>query len=106
MPHMAIVLYDKAQNRKLFEITAAQRDQLVGALEEESTKDRDYYVDANVIDFLGGKVDEAVLAKLRTLVGGGVAAPPDVEVDADMDDIPEVAGGEEPAGLEIEWREE
>ncbi len=54
---MAIVLYDKVQNRRLFEITVAQRDQLIAALEEESTKDRDYYVDANVIDFLEGFLD-------------------------------------------------
>lgn len=102
---MAIVLYDKAQNRKLFEITQAQRDQLIDALEEESSKDQDYYIDANVIDFLEGKVDDAVLAKLRPLVGPVSAAPSDVEVDQDMDDIPEVSG-EEPTGLEIEWREE
>jgi hypothetical protein len=105
MPGMAIVLYDKAQNRKLFEITAAQRDQLIDALEEESTTDRDYYVDANVIDFLEGKVDEAVLAMLRPLVGATVVAPADVEAASDEEDFPEVSG-EEPNGLEIEWREE
>ena len=100
MPGMAIVLYDKTQNRKLFEITAAQRDQLIDALEEESTKDRDYYVDANVIDFLEGKVDEAVLARLRPLVGATVVAPADVEAASDEEDLPEASG------LEIEWREE
>jgi hypothetical protein len=102
---MAIVLYDKAQNRRLFEISAAQLKQLVDALEEESSKDRDYYIDANVIDFLDGKVDEAVLAQLRPLVGASAAPPAGVEVDADMDDIPEL-DGEGPEGLEIEWREE
>jgi len=102
---MAIVLYDKVNNRKLFEISAAQRDQLIDALEEESTKDRDYYVDANVIDFLEGKVDEAVLAKLRPLVGAVAATPADVVAAGDEDELPEVSG-EEPAGLEIEWREE
>ena len=106
MRPMAIVLYDKAQNRKLFEITAAQRDQLIAALEEESTKDHDYYVDANVIDFLEGKVDEAVLTGLRPLVGAVVVAPPsDVEIASEEDEFPEVSG-EEPTGLEIEWREE
>ena len=42
---MPIFLYDKAQNQRLFEITPEQRDQLVDALEEESTRDRDYYID-------------------------------------------------------------
>ncbi len=106
---MAIVLYDKGQNKKLFEITLAQRDQLVDALEEESTKDRDYYIDAAVIDFLDGKVDEALLAKLRPLVaGGGPVADAGVEVDNDIDDVPEVAAGQEigEGGIDIEWREE
>lgn len=103
---MPIALYDKAQNRRLFEITAEERDQLVDALEEESTKDRDYYIDANVLDFLSGKVDAALLDKLRPLVGAppAAAAPADVEVDADMSDIPEVDG--ELPGLDIEWRDE
>lgn len=102
---MPIALYDKAQNRRLFEITAQQRDQLVDALEEESTKDRDYYIDVNVLDFLEGKVDAELLGKLRPLVGAAPAAPSDVELDADMDDIPEMSG-DDPEGIEIEWREE
>ncbi len=102
---MPIALYDKAQNRRLFEITTEQRDQLVDALEEESSKDRDYYIDANVLDFLEGKVDAALLGKLRELVGAPPAAAGEVEVDADLDDIPEVDGAE-PPGLDIEWREE
>lgn len=102
---MAIALYDKVQNRRLFEITAEQLKQLVDALEEESSKDRDYYIDANVLDFLDGKVDQAVLAQLRPLVGAPATAPPGVEVDADLDDIPEM-DGDAPEGIEIEWREE
>jgi hypothetical protein len=102
---MPIALYDKAQNRRLFEITKEQRQQLIDALEEESTKDRDYYIDANVLDFLDGKIDADLMAKLRPLVGGGPSVPSDVEVDADMSDIPESDGAELP-GLDIEWREE
>ena len=108
---MAIVLYDKAQNKRLFEITIAQRDQLVDALEEESATDRDYYIDAAVIDFLAGKVDEALLAKLRPLVG---APPPEAEaereagaeIDSEIDDVPEVADDMGNDGIDIEWREE
>lgn len=102
---MAIVLYDKVQNRRLFPISLAQRDQLVDALEEESSKDHDYYVDANVLDFLEGKVDDALLAQLRPLVGAVASAPGDVEAASDEEELPEVSG-EEPSGLEIEWREE
>ena len=101
---MVIALYDKAQNRRLFEITRAQRDQLVDALEEESSKDRDYYIDAAVLDFLHGKVDDEVLNKLRPLVGAAAAPGGEVEVDSDLDDIPEVDS--ELPGLDIEWREE
>jgi hypothetical protein len=101
---MAIVLYDKAQNRKLFEITVEQRDQLVDALEEESATDRDYYLDAAVLDFLEGKVDDALLAKLRPLVGASPVATEGLEAAGDDEDLPEVA--EESAGLDVEWREE
>jgi hypothetical protein len=102
---MPIALYDKAQNRRLFEITADQRQQLIDALEEESTRDRDYYIDANVLDFLDGKVDADLLAKLRPLVGAApVASAGDVEAAGDDDEMPEVDG--ELPGIEIEWREE
>jgi uncharacterized tellurite resistance protein B-like protein len=99
---MPIALYDKDHGRRLFEITAAQRDELVAALEEESSKAHDYYIDADVIDFLDGKVDSALLAKLRPLVGAvptsdGAAAESEAEV-VETDSAPE--------GIEIEWREE
>ncbi len=101
---MAIVLYDKAQNRRLFEISVAQRDQLIDALEEESATDHDYYVDAAVVDFLEGKVDEELLVKLRPLVGASPVAPEGLVAASDDEELPEVA--EESAGLDIEWREE
>ncbi len=101
---MAIVLYDKAQNRKLFEITVEQRDQLVDALEEESSNDHDYYLDAAVLDFLEGKVDAALLEKLRPLVGATPVAPEGLEAASEDEEMPEVA--EESAGLDVQWREE
>ncbi len=103
---MPIVLYDKAQNRRLFEITTAQRDQLVDALEEESSRDRDYYIDAAVLDFLDGRVDGEVLDRLRPLVGATDAPTPGVEAAADDDELPEVDPAAESGGLDIEWREE
>ena len=104
---MAIALYDKAQNRRLFEITESERDQLVAALEEETSTDHDYYIDANVLDFLEDKCDAQLIAKLRPLVGGAAPspAPEGLEPATENDPVPEVDDAEFP-GLDIEWREE
>jgi hypothetical protein len=99
---MPIALYDKDHGRRLFEITAAQRDELVAALEEESRKDHDYYIDADVLDFLDGKVDATLLAKLRPLVG----AVPALDAAAADADAEVVETDSAPEGIEIEWREE
>lgn len=107
---MALALYDKTQNRRLFEISEAERDQLVAALQEESSNDHDYYIDANVLDFLEDKCDPQLVAKLRPLVGGSAVAPlhpaaADLEPASDSDPVPEFDDAEFP-GLDIEWREE
>lgn len=102
---MAIALYDKAQNRRLFEISEGERDQLVAALEEETSTDHDYYIDANVLDFLEDKCDPQLVAKLRPLVGGTAAPPEGLEAATENDPVPEVDDAEFP-GLDIEWREE
>jgi hypothetical protein len=103
---MAFFLYDKASGRKLFEITLAQRDQLIGALEEEHAADRDYYIDRSVCDYLEGRLDAQVIGRLRELLGpSAVAAAPDgLEAATDDDELPPVEGEEQ--GLDIEWREE
>ena len=102
---MAIALYDKAQNRRLFEISEGERDQLVAALEEESSTDHDYYIDANVLDFLEDKCDPQLLAKLRPPVGGGGPTGEGLEPVSEGDVLPELDDAEIP-GLDIEWREE
>lgn len=107
---MAIIVYDKDSDRRLFEISRAQLDELKGALEEEGEGDHDYYVDAAVCDFLDGKVDAEVVAKLRGALGAaGKAAEPAVgdllAADGDDDDPPEVEHEDE-TGIEILWREE
>jgi hypothetical protein len=102
---MAIFLYDKATDRRLFEITSAQRDQLVEALEEESSTDHDYYIDAAVCDFLEGRLDGLILSRLRELIGAA-PLPEGLEAAGDGDDPPPVEEPEEDRGLEIEWREE
>jgi hypothetical protein len=106
---MAIAIYDKAKGTRLFEISSEQRDQLVAALEEEDEHDHDYYVDAAVCDFLDGKIDAALVGKLRDLIGAKPAAAADAEglERGSYDDPPppELAESED-GGIEIEWREE
>ena len=104
---MAIALYDKAKNLRLFEISEAERDQLVTALEEESSTDHDYYIDANVLDFLEDKCDPLLVARLRALVGGSAPAPEGTELAIEGEAMPEVADADADfPGLDIEWREE
>ena len=110
---MPIAIYDKVANARLFEVTDAQRDQLVAALEEEDEADRDYYVDAAVCDFLDGRVDADVIAKLRDALKASGKAPVSptgagAEAMGEDDELPEVGAGEdlEEDGIEIEWREE
>jgi hypothetical protein len=104
---MPIVIYEKGTGRRLFEITAAQRDQLVDALEEEDAEDHDYYVDAAVCDFLDDKVDKPVVAKLRELLGASGGAPAiGADLEAAGDDEEPPAYDEDDEGIEIEWREE
>ena len=105
---MSIVIYEKESQRRLFEITEEQLEELIDALEEEDSGDHDYYVDAAVCDFLEGNVDALVIAKLREALG----LPPakgkgdgDVEAAGDDDELPE-GGLSEDEGFEIEWRRE
>jgi hypothetical protein len=105
---VAIALYDKASGKRLFEITAVQRDQLVDALEEEDTDDHDYYIDAAVCEFLDGKLDAPLLAKLRALLGikGEIGAAGGEPLEtAGEDELPPPMSDED-EGIEIEWREE
>jgi processive 1,2-diacylglycerol beta-glucosyltransferase len=65
-----IKLYDKESHALIGEITEAQLQFLVAELEEESTKDQDYYLDADVIDWLAENgADATLLAWLRNALG-------------------------------------
>jgi len=78
---MAYSLYIKDSGKLLGTITAEQLDELMELLEEEDTKDHDYYIDKDVLTFLEEEgADEAILALIR----------------------PHVTDEE---GIEIEWRE-
>lgn len=94
---MAINLYNKATGEKLFAITEAERQELIDTLEEEHDADADYYLDADVLDFLAEKLSPDFLAKLQKIVP---ARASDDEPDNESDIINDAAG------IEVEWREE
>ncbi|MSP63671.1 MAG: hypothetical protein EXR72_25665 [Myxococcales bacterium] len=105
---MAIAIYNKASEQRLFEITRVQLDELIDALEEEDEGDHDYYIDAAACDFLEGKIDAAVLSHLREALGSaGKATEPPVGALAagPEEELPEVEDEDE-SGIEIVWREE
>jgi hypothetical protein len=65
-----IDLYNAATNQLLGSITEADLKVLIDKLEEESPEDRDYYIDAATIDFLGdGTATEHLLGILRSALG-------------------------------------
>ena len=65
-----IDVYNKATNELLGSITEADLKVLVDALEEESSDDQDYYIDAATIDVIGdGRASDHLLTLLRTALG-------------------------------------
>lgn len=65
-----IRLIDLADGRELARIARTELDFLVDAFEEESSTDRDYYVDRDSIDYLEARgAKPALLGALRTALG-------------------------------------
>jgi hypothetical protein len=65
-----IDLYNQATNERIGSITEADLQVLIDALEEESTKDRDYFIDVATIDVIAdGRATEHLVHLLRTAVG-------------------------------------
>jgi hypothetical protein len=65
-----IDLYNHATNQLLGSITEADLQVLIDALEEESTEDRDYYIDAATIDVIAdGRATEHLVGLLRGALG-------------------------------------
>ena len=65
-----IDLYNAATNQLLGSITEPDLQVLVDALEEESTQDRDYYIDAATIEVIAdGKATEHLVNLLRGALG-------------------------------------
>lgn len=67
-----IDLYNNETNQLLGSITEADLQVLAGQLEEESSQDRDYYIDGATIDMLAdGGASDQLLALLRQALGSG-----------------------------------
>lgn len=65
-----IDLYNAATDQLLGSITDPDLQVLVDALEEESTQDRDYYIDADTIALIAdGKATEHLVNLLRAALG-------------------------------------
>jgi processive 1,2-diacylglycerol beta-glucosyltransferase len=72
-----INLYDKTSNALIGELTEAQLKFLMAELEEESTTDQDYYLDADVLDWLEENGAEPTLL---TLLRNALGARADMEI--------------------------
>ena len=70
-------LYEKSSDRLLGTITAGELSFLVEQLEEESSDDRDYYVDADTIEML---IEAGAPANLVDVLKSGLGAEGDAEV--------------------------
>ena len=65
-----IDLYDNATNALIGSITEQDLKVLVDALEEESSEDQDYYIDAATIDVIAdGRATEHLLNLLKKALG-------------------------------------
>jgi hypothetical protein len=66
-----IQLYDAQRGDRLGAISEEQFQRLVDALEEESTTDRDYYLNVATIDMLeAGGADAQLVSLLREALAG------------------------------------
>lgn len=69
---MTIHLYNKDTNALIGTITEADLKVLADALEEESTRDNDYFIDQATIDVIGdGRASDHLMNLLRDAVGSG-----------------------------------
>ena len=66
-----IRLIDKYDGRELGRLERKQLEFLIDAFEEESSTDRDYYLDRDSLDFLAERgADAALLSVLRQALAG------------------------------------
>jgi hypothetical protein len=66
-----IDLYNNTTNQLVGSLTEAELQVLIDGLEEESLKDRDYYINAATLDLLGdGRATDHLMQLLRTALAG------------------------------------
>lgn len=75
-------LYEKSSDRLLGTITAGELSFLIEQLEEESSDDRDYYVDADTIEML---IEAGAPTNLVDVLKSGLGAEGDAEVRWEAD---------------------
>ena len=93
-----IALHDKETGAFLGTITEAQLQFLIDQLEEESRKDRDYYINRDTLDlFQEQGMDHALLTLLQQGGSQGVGASGNVPTPASLD-FPPTLGLENTAG--------
>ncbi len=67
-----IKLYDKKSTRPLGTITEEQLQFLIDQLEEESSTDKEYYINRDTLDiFEGAGADPQLMSILRSALGEG-----------------------------------
>lgn len=64
-----INLYDCESNRLLGTVSDGDLQALIEALEEESSDDRDYYINAETIDLLAATASPQIIDLLRGALG-------------------------------------
>lgn len=65
-----IKLIDMQNNQEIGEISQSQLDFLIGQLEEESARDRDYYINSQTLDYFAQQgADADLIALLRNALG-------------------------------------
>lgn len=98
---MAKTLHLKRSGKLLLNMNEAQFRDLVRLLQEESTTDRDYYIDETVVGFLEEKGCDAQLVRaLRHALDNKSSAYRDPATPE-----PTVADDDEGDGIDVEWRE-
>ena len=64
-------LFNVETNQLLGTVTDADLQALADALEEESSDDNDYFINADTIDLLDGQASSTLIELLRAAVGTG-----------------------------------
>jgi len=64
-------LFNVETNQLLGTVTDADLQALADALEEESSDDNDYFINADTIDLLDGQASSTLIELLRAAVGSG-----------------------------------